>query len=292
MPSAEPCPHPAASFADADEPFGAYVFSWQDPLSEPARRLETQVFLEAFGNTSDLLSSEYGPYDQSSLFVCVVDHVRGVPAGMMRVLTPSPRGFKSLIDIEQVWGEPLDVVLGRTGLVMDTSRTWDIATLAVAPDYRGTAAQGLVTMGLYQTLTLAAFRHGIRWFVAILDLPVFRLLRLKLRMIFSEYEGLAPLPYLGSPQSVPAWCDVTAAADHLAVVDTDLYDIVVRGVGLEPALRRADLSALSPSCCPSESRARLSLPRPAHASTTCRRGALNAATTSGSLRAPTGREYR
>ena len=246
MPPVDTCPWPTARFQGAHEPFGAYVFSWDDPNAELARHLERAVFLEAFGNTSDLLSSEYGPYEQSSLFICVVDHIRRVPAGMMRVLTPSPAGFKSLIDIEEVWGEPIERVLGRTGLDMDPVRTWDIATLAVSPDYRGTAAQGLVTMGLYQTLTLAAFRHGIGWFVAILDLPVLRLLRLKLRMIFSEFEGLTPLPYLGSLQSVPSWCDVAAAANHLEMVDADLHDVLVCGVGLEPALRRVDLDSFDP----------------------------------------------
>jgi hypothetical protein len=97
-------------------------------------------------------------------------------------------------------------------------------------------------MGLYQTLTMAALHCGIDWFVAILDMPVFRMIRWKLRMIFAGYEGVAPLPYLGSAASIPAWCDVTAAETRLAATDRDLHAILVEGVGLEPALSRLDLA--------------------------------------------------
>jgi hypothetical protein len=224
----------------AGEPFGAYVFRFDDPGAELGRHLEREVFLEAFGNTAELLAEEYAPYERTSAFICVVDHLRDKPAGVMRVLLPSSSGFKSLNDIDRVWGEPAVALAGRTGLTIDPHATWDIATFAVAPEYRGKAARGLVTMGLYQTLTLAALACGTEWFVAILDMPVFRLIRWKLRMIFAGYKGVAPQPYLGSPASIPAWCNVADAERHLAAVDPDLHAIVCRGEGLEAAVRRVD----------------------------------------------------
>jgi hypothetical protein len=227
----------------AAEPFGAYLFAMDEPGADLARHLEHAVFLETFGNTPGLLASEYGRYEPGSLFICVVDHRRSVPAGCMRVLTPSPAGFKSLDDIEPVWGRSAQELIDGTGLALDPARTWDIATLAVAEEYRGNAAGGLVTMGLYQTLTLAAFHCGIDWFIAILDMPVFRIIRWKLRMIFAGYEGIGPRPYLGSVASLPAWCDVSAAERRLAEQDPDLHAVLVRGVGLEPALRPVDLTA-------------------------------------------------
>ena len=72
-------------------------------------------------------------------------------------------------------------------------------------------------------------------------MPVFRLLRWKLRMIFAGYKSIAPLPYLGSAASIPAWCDVVAAEKRLAATDRDLHAVLVQGVGLEPALRPVDL---------------------------------------------------
>lgn len=226
----------------AREPFGAYIFHSDEPGAELARSVEQAVFLEAFGNTPDLLAKEYGPYESGSVFICVLDHLRGVPAGMMRILTSSSAGLKSLNDIEAVWGEPVESVLQRTGLALDAGRTWDVATLAVGSEYRGKAARGLVTMGLYQTLTLAARACGVEWFVAILDMPVFRMVRWKLRMIFAGYEGLGPRSYLGSAASIPAWCDVVEAERRLAATDADLHAVLVRGEGLEPALRSVDLA--------------------------------------------------
>jgi hypothetical protein len=226
----------------ASEPFGAYVFGFDEPGAELGRQLERKVFLEAFGNTAELLAEEYAPYERTSAFICVVDHLRARPAGVMRLLLPSPAGFKSLNDVEPLWGEPAAALADRTGLAIDPFTTWDIATFAVAPEYRGKAARGLVTMGLYQTLTLAALATGTEWFVAILDMPVFRLLRWKLRMIFAGYKGVAPLPYLGSPASIPAWCNVGDAERHLAAADPDLHAIVCRGEGLEAAVRPVDLA--------------------------------------------------
>jgi len=231
---------------DAREPLGAYIFRPGEPGAALARRVEGRVFYETFGNTPDLLAAQYGSYEHDSLFVCVLDHRRLVPAGAMRLIHPSERGFKSFHDVEAVWGEPAEAMARRTSLSLDPGRTWDIATIAVAEDYRGAALQGLVCMGLYQTLTLAAFHCGIEWFVAILDMPVFRLLRWKLRMIFAGFEGVRPMPYLGSAASLPAWCDVTDAERRLAAEDPALHEVLCQGRGIEAALRTADLSAADP----------------------------------------------
>ena len=225
----------------AGEPFGAYLFRGDEPGVLLGRYVERAVFLEAFGNTAGLLAEEYGPYEPSSLFICVVDHLRMLPAGVMRILQPSPVGFKSLNDIGPVWGEPVGTIIERTGLELDPDKTWDIATLAVAREYRAKATAGLVTMGLYQTLTLAARSCGIEWFVAILDMPVFRILRWKLHMIFAGYQGIGPREYLGSAASIPVWCDVVDAERRLAETDSELHAILVQGTGIEAALRPVTL---------------------------------------------------
>lgn len=226
----------------ADEPFGAYLFCGDDPGAALGRHVERTVFLEASGTTPEMEAEAYDPYEPSSAFICVIDQLRGIPVGAMRLVLPSSVGFKSLNDIESVWGQSAEALMGRTGLKVDLDKTWDIATLAVIPDYRGKATRGLVLMGLYQTLTLAARDCGIEWFVAILDMPVFRMIRWKLCLIFAGYEGVCPMPYLGSAASIPAWCDVVEAERRLAETDQDLHAILVKGIGLEPAMRRADLT--------------------------------------------------
>ena len=156
---------------EGEEPFGAYLFGPDEPGAELGRHLERQVFLEAFGNTVEDLAREYARYEKSSLFIVIVDHVRRLPAGVIRVVTPSPAGLKSLNDLEAGWGESADIMMQRTGLDFEPDKIWDVATLAVPPEYRGRATQGLVTMGLYQTLTMGARSIGVELLVAILDVP-------------------------------------------------------------------------------------------------------------------------
>jgi hypothetical protein len=227
------------------EPFGAYIFGTYEPGAELARHLERAVLLESFGNTADDLAREYGPYEASSLFLVIIDHVRLLPAGGIRVVQPSSVGLKSLNDLESVWGETAEVLMQRTDLDFELDKTWDVATLVVPPEYRARATGGLITTGLYQTLTLAAQARGIELLVAILDMPVFRMLRWKLKMIFAGYRDVSPRPYLGSLASIPAWCDLVAADEHVAAVDPELHRILTKGIGLEPALRRVDLSSIA-----------------------------------------------
>jgi hypothetical protein len=235
-----------ASVPGAPEPFGAYVFGIDGPGAELGRHLERRVFLESFGNTVEDLTREYAPYESSSLFILVIDHRRHLPAGVIRVVRASPAGFKSLNDLEPGWGESAEEVMRRTALDVGPDKIWDVATLAVPLEYRSRAAGGLVTMGLYQTLTMGARVSGVDLLVTILDMPVFRMLRWKMHMIFAGYLGVEPKPYLGSLASVPAWCDLIYADQHLAAVDPALHGILYKGVGLEPGLRLADLRAVAP----------------------------------------------
>ena len=222
-------------------PLGVYLFRPTDPGADLARHVERVVFLETFGNTPELLAKEYEPYEHSSIFFCVVDHLRHLPAGTMRVLLPSAAGFKTLADTEPVWGESIEEMAARTGLHLDLARTWDIATLAVAPEYRGKATMGLVSIGLYQALALTAPPGGVEWLLAILDVSVLRMIRWKLRMPMAGFTGVTAAPYLGSPASMPTWCNVSDTKRRIAASDPELYALYFEGVGMEPALRPLDL---------------------------------------------------
>jgi hypothetical protein len=225
----------------ATEPLGVYVFAAADPGAALARYVESAVFLEVFGNSAEMLEKEYEPYEAASIFVCVIDHRRRCPAGMMRVMLPSSAGFKTFNDVAPVWGVGADEMVALTGIPLDARATWDIASLAVAPDYRGKAATGLVTLGLLQGLTTMAWNLGIDWFVAIFDVVVLRMIRWKLHMTFSCFTGVTAASYLGSPASVPAWCRLTEAKRRFTDVDPGLHDLLFEGVGLEAALRPLEL---------------------------------------------------
>lgn len=226
----------------ATEPFGSYFFASTDIGSDIARGLEREVFLEAFGNTQDLLHAEYDEYERASVFLCVIDHRRQVCAGMMRVILPIPGGpgLKSLRDVESVWGVGAAELFARAGLEYDAERSWDIATLAVARDYRSAAALGLIHIGLYQALAQVSRNFAVHWLVAILDYPVYRLLRMQLRRGFVAFGE--ERPYLGSARSVPACCAMSFFTDELRTIDPQLYELIYKGSALTAALRQVDVA--------------------------------------------------
>jgi len=218
------------------QPFGVYVNRSDERGAELGRFVERGVFLEVFGNTPEQLADEYDQYEPGSIFITVVDHARRVPAGTMRVLVPSAAGFKSLDDVLAGWGVPLPELLARVDNGWDLDRVWDLATLAVAPEYRGEAALGLVTQALLQTLTMLGEGWGVDRYVAILDLPVLRMLQWRIGRPFDAFPGVDAREYLGSTQSMPVWGSRRAWSEHLADHDPILHELFFAGSGLEPVI--------------------------------------------------------
>ncbi len=227
------------------QPLGVYVLRPDQPEAALPLHLERTVFEEAFGNSPELLAAEYGPYDFSSVLICVVDHRRRLPAGMMRIIVPSAAGLKSLRDMTEVWGIPYLELYRRTSIDYLPEVTWDIATLAVAPDYRGVAASGLVSIALYEALSMVTQRCGVAHLVAILHQPVLRMMQWKFHKPFTLFEGVEPKRYLDSPASLPVLCERLAWYDRLAASDPVLHEIMCDGVGLEPVVRQPDWDVTS-----------------------------------------------
>jgi hypothetical protein len=219
------------------ETFGAYLFLDADPAAEIARSVERAVFLEAFGNTAELLATEYGPYESSSLFVCIVDHRALRPAGAVRLILPTVGGpgLKSLNDIEPTWGEPALVMLDRLGIAVRPGSMWDAASLVVAPAYRSPAATGLVSLGLYQSLVGAAMAAGVNWLCAVLDTVVFRVAQAKFAGPFEPYAD--DRPYLGSKSSLPVTVNVVGWRSRLAAREPEIHEIIYEGTGIESMMR-------------------------------------------------------
>ena len=225
------------------QPFGAYVFLPDDPAAELGRSVERAVFLESFGNTPELLATEYGPYEASSLFYVVLDHRRLRPAGVIRMIVPTKGGpgLKSLNDLAPIWHEPAGSILERSGIGLTLDRTWDIATLAIDPQYRSAAATGLVALGLYQSIVRTGETLGVEWMVAILDRAVYRMSKARFHQpFFALAEGR---PYLGSRDSLPIYGCVSDWRRRLAIEDPPIHAIIYEGVGIEPALRPLDVEA-------------------------------------------------
>ncbi len=229
---------------DPSEPFGVYVFGAEAPESELARHVEREVFHETFGNPGELLDAEYGPYEPSTVFYCVIDHRRRLPAGSMRMILPSERGLKTLRDLADVWGADLDAVIARTGTPWDPASVWDVATLAVDVDYRGKSTDGLISMALYQTLVRSGVAGGARYLVTILDMKPLELIQACTLECFQRFHEVEPLSYLDSPLSIPVFVDFEEWEPRLIAGAPDMHAILFGGTGLEAGVRPPDWGPL------------------------------------------------
>ncbi len=226
-----------ATTDDPSTPFGVYVIHANTRESELARAVERTVFDETFGNPADLLDAEYGPYEESTVFFCVLDHRRRLPAGSMRLILPSDRGLKTFHEMVTVWGVQLDDVLASTGVEWDPRHVWDVTTLAVAREYRGKSTDGLISMALYQTLVRSVVEGGARWLVTILDTKPLELIQTLTHGSFFPFDGVEPISYLESPLSVPVYVDFDEWEPRFREVGGDSYDLLFNGIGIEAGVR-------------------------------------------------------
>lgn len=214
------------------QPFGLYAFRADEPGAELGRQVERAVFHDTFGDTPQTLADEYGPYEPASFFFVVVDHLRKVPAGSMRVILPGELGLKSLDDLLRVWGRHAHDVIAETP-GFPAGESWDLATLAVHPAYRGAASSGLVSLSLIQALNMTAPACGTSAYVTVLDSVVLRFLQWQLSKPFRTFPGVDARPYLGSPLSQAVWCGVAEWEARLAGANPTLHELLFHGVGQE-----------------------------------------------------------
>ena len=55
---------------------------------DAARDVEGRVFLQAFGNTPEVMEQEYGSYEERSRFIAVIDDATGSALGAARLILP------------------------------------------------------------------------------------------------------------------------------------------------------------------------------------------------------------
>ena len=228
--------------AHATEPMGLYVLRPEEEAAALPQFVANTVFDEAFGADPEMLNHEFSRYEHASVHVCVLDHKRRLPAGAMRLIVPSEAGLKTINEIEPIWGLPYTELFDAADIVYDAPRTWNLATLAVAPEYRMPAFQGLITLALVQASSMIAARCEMLWTVATMYVPVLRMLQWKLHRPLTEFPGVEPksYPYHNEAAGLPVWGRLYDWYGRLAERDKVLYDIMVRGTGLEPMVRAAD----------------------------------------------------
>jgi hypothetical protein len=205
---------------------------------QAARDVEARVFLEAFGNTPEVLEREYGPYADRSAFVTVVDDQDGRAVGVARLVLPDSTGeVKTLTDVAgPPWRlSPADS-LRTAGLA--GRPIVDVATLAVDPSHRRGAVGAEITLALCHGLYRWSIGHGAEGLVAILDDLVLRLLRV-ISVPMTVMPGATSAYYLGSPASTPCVCLLADVAEYIWGRRPDLapalLDGVLRSIAVDPA---------------------------------------------------------
>lgn len=203
-------------------------FDVRGDMLEAARECEEDVFLQAFGNTRAQLDEEYGPYNDQSIFLAVTDDA-GHVYGACRLITPGAAGLKTLNDVARApW--QVDGARSARAAGIDTSRTWDIATLGVRRDFRGPRL--MVGIALYHGLMKATRLNEVATATAILDSHAHRVLA-DVGYLFSTLPGTKAAPYLGSEASIPVFGHWTGLADGQRRMFPDMYRLVTQGVGID-----------------------------------------------------------
>lgn len=206
-------------------------------MLESARDCEAEVFLRAFGNSRAQLDDEYGPYEDSTVFLALADAADDVVATVRLLMPGGAAGLKTLADVAQApWG--VDGARAAAAAGMDLASTCEVATLGVR---RSSSANGTrLSLALYHGLLTIARVNRMSSFVAILDERVRRMLG-SAGIITRSLPGTSTAPYLGSEASTPVYAHCTPMLANQRLQFPDAYRLVTLGIGLDGvALPRAD----------------------------------------------------
>lgn len=219
-------------------------FNVKGDLLEAARQCEQDVFLASFGNTREQLDEEYGPYDEQSVFL-TVSNSDNVVLGAVRIITPGPAGLKTLNDVKKApW--LVDGERSARAAGADLDATWDIATLGVRDEHRGSRVK--VAMSLYHGILRAGRANGVRSLTAILDEQARRVLA-ALDYTHLPLPGTKSAPYLGSASSTPVYYHASML-DAQRRANPESFRLVIQGVGLDGVSVPDDSAFLLPTTVP------------------------------------------
>lgn len=204
-----------------------FVFDPAGDELAAALRCESQVFLEAYGNTPEEFDVEYGPYVESTGFMTVLQD-DGEAVATARFIAPGPAGLKTLNDVSRPpW--QVDGLRSARAAGVDPTRTWDVATIAVR---KGAGRGGLCAAALYHGIVTAAFANDIEYIVMIMDSHARRLLT-GLDMQTQALPGTKTGEYLGSPSSAPLWANLHRMFERQRLESPDAYRLIYQGIGLD-----------------------------------------------------------
>jgi hypothetical protein len=204
-----------------------FVFDPTGDELAAAKACEADVFLAAYGNTAEEFEVEYGPYEDTTGFMTILED-DGTSVGTMRFIAPGPAGLKTLNDVGRPPWE-VDGIRSAKAAGVDPERTWDVATIAVRP---GSGRGGLCASALYHGIITAAAANDIDYIVMIMDSHARRLLT-SLGLQTQALPGTKTAEYLGSPSSTPLWANLNRGVEQQRIDSPDAYRLIFHGIGLD-----------------------------------------------------------
>ena len=194
----------AADRPDAEKPYGVYFVGSASRFSPLARTVEREVFAEVFGNDDHTMDREYGPFEDASDFVIVVDHSIEEPSGALRMIRPNPNGLKTLIDVELEprWGRSHSDFIAFHEPSRGMEGVHDVATIAVRGGWTNASPDLKTSHALYAGLYWWSITNDVELLVSAIDESVAGLLE-ALSIPLEPLCGLPALEYLGSAATRP-----------------------------------------------------------------------------------------
>jgi hypothetical protein len=199
-----------AKHPDPTGQFVSVVVGPERPLAGVARAVETRMAGATTSADIDAVAAAHSRYDKKSLFFVVLDRHRGLPAGAARVIDGRGSGVKTIRDAAAHIGVDTTGILAAHG--MTGKQIWDLATVAVLPEYPEGRSRLAVTSLLYRTFLVAGARNGVKHVVTTLGDDAYR----DLLLLGAPVEPLAGSAPYGTPRSHALYLSFGALAGGIA----------------------------------------------------------------------------
>ena len=240
-----------------DRALGLHVFYGDDANADIARHIEWTVFEEHFDNDIVVMRDEYELYDESSVFLTIVDYESAMPVGVIRIIKPSEKGLKSmndLVDPEGPWFKDGDSLKSRFAEIGDDpEHTVDIGTMAVMPNYRSSHAADGASAALYSSCVRWSLESDYNRWVTIVDKKIFEMMQ-SWGEPFRQFTDTDWASYLDSPLSLPVHTELYSGLQKIKAfdkkmqlehnADIDIHGLYTKGNGLESVFVLPDFSSV------------------------------------------------
>jgi hypothetical protein len=190
--------------------FSVHLAGPDDAAALLSLQVAADVFLDAFGNTPELLREHYAALVPTMTHLIVLDRVTRTAVGSFILQAAPAEELKTVVDLAgEPWSMPTDDALAALGLARGDRTAVDQLLLAVHPAYRKV---GMAQLLMYAGWVLSVQR-GIHHWTAILDEPLMRGMNELSHGALIPIGGAATQPYLGSAASTPVSIRMDPARD-------------------------------------------------------------------------------